>query len=115
MPPGPPPYPVTYKQFFITDPRTGKQTMKIQMIPAGPSKNGILDHEDPYYQYYDDEDSEEWDSDMADHDEGYLMNYLEQYYEAKANNGDYDQDLRSLYGAQADYDSYWGEDSSGLK
>jgi len=34
MPKGPPPYPVTYKEFFITDPKTGKQTMKIQMYPS---------------------------------------------------------------------------------
>ena len=34
IPKGPPPYPVTYKEFFITDPKTGKQTMKIQMYPA---------------------------------------------------------------------------------
>ena len=34
MPKGPPPYPVTYKEYFITDPKTGKQTMKIQMFPA---------------------------------------------------------------------------------
>ena len=48
MPPGPPPYPVTYKQFFITDPRTGKQTMKIQMIPVdkpspSPKQNEVLE------------------------------------------------------------------------
>ena len=46
MPPGPPPYPVTYKQFFITDPRTGQQTMKIQMIPVDNKQNELSDDEE---------------------------------------------------------------------
>lgn len=29
MPKGPPPYPVKFKEFMVTDPRTGKKTMKI--------------------------------------------------------------------------------------
>ena len=51
MPKGPPPYPVTYKEYFITDPKTGKQTMKIQMYPSQKKNdeeeaNGSVDSDD---------------------------------------------------------------------
>ena len=75
MPPGPPPYKVTYKQFFITDPRTGKQTMKIQMIPADqgpPNKNEIGD-DDWYYDYNDEDwDSSHYNNDVLTSDENLL-------------------------------------------
>lgn len=56
------------------------------MIPANelesPSKNEIFDHDDPYYMYYDDEEyGYNNDMDETDHDEAYLLDYLNQYYQ----------------------------------
>jgi len=62
MPQGPPP---AFKEFFITDPKTGKHSMKIQMYPA---KN-----ED------DDAEENELDSDDDEFDSNFIMDLLHKY------------------------------------
>ena len=74
LPPGPPPYPVAFKQFFITDPKTGKQTMKIQMIPANEEgKENELD----LYENDMDEDDVDIDNDEI------MGHFLNHYYNEK--------------------------------
>ena len=90
MPPGPPPYPVTYKQFFITDPRTGKQTMKIQMIPVdkpSPKQNEVMEG-------FNEDEENDYDALMDDFDEvddskGFWTDFLDQYYQERTHGHDH--------------------------
>ena len=65
MPKGPPPYPVAFKEFFITDPKTGKQTMKVQMFPS--DKKNEIDGDD---------DDNEVD---LEHDPDFWVDFLDNY------------------------------------
>lgn len=70
MPSGPPPYPVSFKRIFITDPNTGKQIMKIQMIPAN-GENELEDND-----FAADSDSED---NEATHEE-IMQDFINEYY-----------------------------------
>lgn len=108
MPPGPPPYPVTYKQFFITDPRTGQQTMKIQMIPVDNKQNELSEDEENNWEYDNDYSNEAIEDNFAENDDDqdsneFWMDFLDQYYQERTHGH------QPLYRHVADSDGYWGD------
>ena len=70
MPEGPPPYPVYFKEFFITDPKTGKQTMKVQMFPYQVMMNEADEISD---------DSSD-DNELDEQDSNSFLNNWQHYY-----------------------------------
>lgn len=81
MPKGPPPYPVAFKEFFITDPKTGKQTMKVQMFPSdkqgGDKKGG--DQKPPGPPKPQNEMDEVSEADYYGQDPAFWNDYLDHY------------------------------------
>ena len=70
MPGGIPPYPVTFKEFFITDPKTGKQTVRVQMYPVVNETSDNDESED---------ESNDIDDDASSN--SFFANWLDNYYQ----------------------------------
>jgi len=67
MPAGLPPYPVAFKEFFITDPKTGKQTMRVQMFPQMNESSVVQEEESNEADIGGDEAFSNWLSNYYEH------------------------------------------------